>query len=254
VKKSRIAVSFIIAVIVAVYPARSISNEHGSETVTGHAHSEPSAKHDTDGHTKVHESNSHSTDHVTAHETYGHSSGHSEVKIKAATNWANKIMSWTGVEWFVSRVAKKLDQLKEFDIHYEYLKNRVAVLEVENAELRNQIGIKDEGQRVAQIIKNSKEEGGSVGARSIASLHDQKSFVGMSPRSIYLTSVKSFNEKDFETSAKGFLKLAENEDNQLYYNAETKYYSGVSLYHLKNYILFLLFLKLTKFDIYFIII
>jgi TolA-binding protein len=132
----------------------------------------------------------------------------------------------------------KLGRMRTLDEDNEFLRRRLAELEIENARLTSGSLAVCEKERAEEIKAEAKHEGGVETARTIASLNpkDEK-MLSQAPEAIFKDAMKAFGKGDYETTAKALTHLAYSEDKESkeYQTAQAFYIGGVSLYKMGNY-------------------
>lgn len=145
--------------------------------------------------------------------------------------------------WFATMAGRvfgpflaKLHELQELDENTSMLKKKVADLAVENAELKKIAASRAEEHRAERIKSEAKAEGGVEHARTISSLEVfEPGLLSKPPKAVFDGALKAFHAGDYETSAKAFVQLADNEENDAFNTAQVNYLAAVSLYYVGNY-------------------
>lgn len=133
-------------------------------------------------------------------------------------------------------ISEKLRQAANLDQDNESLRQRLALLEVENSRLVEAHLECREQVRSDTIKSVALAEGGVESARTIASLKTaDQDLLSKPPKVIFDQAAKAFERGDFETAGKAFVFLVDNSENDAFQDAQTYYFAGVSLYKLGNY-------------------
>ncbi len=145
--------------------------------------------------------------------------------------------------WFATIVSRvfgpflaKLHELQELDANTSMLTQKVADLEVDSAEFKKIATSRAEEHRAGRIKREARAEGGVEYARTISSLEVfEPGLLAKPPKAVFDAALKAFHAGDYETSAKAFVQLADNEANDAFNTAQVNYLAGVSLYYVGNY-------------------
>lgn len=134
----------------------------------------------------------------------------------------------------IERFLKPFDDLMRLDLERDEIKLKMAALEFEASELRQHQLFRHSEQKACDLLSEALEEGGDIGARTIASLEqwDPK----WNSREKYFFALEKIKQNQFNEAAQAFLGIVGSNQNETEPSRKNlHYWLGFIFYQLRNY-------------------